>query len=263
MIKLLTSISAIALVLTTSACGTSDAPAENIAANEMNAMTADPADSFVDSELAMDKAMAAAVGTSAADNWVRKMIEHHRGALDMSRIALAGNVTGDVAKMAQVTIDKQGKEITDLEKLVATGTPDPVSAELYKPAAMTMHSAMMAAKGTDLAQTYLRKMLAHHQGAVAMSEVALANGATGAVRAQIEKTKADQQMEVAMVEAMLRGEPMMTMAPAAASAPASDKTAPKAATKVVAPAKPAPTPAKPTPAKPAADPHAGMDMNNM
>ena len=56
---------------------------------------------------------------------------------------------------------------------------------------------MMAASGANISETYLRKMQAHHQGAVAMSDVALANGATGAVRAQIEKTKASQQREIA------------------------------------------------------------------
>lgn len=260
MIKILTSMSALALVTTMSACSRSEAPAENAAMNDMNAMSPDASNPFAESEMKMDQAMATAVGSNAADNWVRKMIEHHRGAVDMSRIALAGGITGDVAKMAQLTIDNQGKEITTLEKLIATGAPDPASAGLYKPASMTMHTGMMGAKGADLAETYLRKMLAHHQGAVAMSDVALANGATGAVRAQVEKTKADQQMEVAMVEAMLRGEPMMTMAPATATPePAKVTAKPTATAKPVA----AETPPKPKSPEPAADPHAGHDMNNM
>ena len=57
----------------------------------------------------MDQAMAAAIGINAADTWVRKMIEHHRGAVDMSRIVLTQSPTADVAKMAQSTIDEQGK----------------------------------------------------------------------------------------------------------------------------------------------------------
>lgn len=116
----------------------------------------------------------------------------------------------------------------------------------------------MAAKGADISETYLRKMLAHHKGAVAMSDVALANGVTGAVRARVEKTKADQQMEVDMVEAMLRGEPMMaTPAPTSAAKTDASKVAPKPST----PAKPAPT--KPKQPDPAPDPMAGHDMNNM
>jgi len=242
--KLMTGLSALALA----ACGGADQPADNVAAN---AMTADPSNPFPQSEMAMDQAMMAAVGVNSADSWVRKMIEHHRGAVEMSRTVLTQNPTAEVAQMAQITIDKQRKEITDLEKLVATGNPNPASAELYRPAAMQMHDAMMAATGATVSETYLRKMLAHHQGAIAMSDVALGNGATGAVRAQIEKTKADQQKEVAMVEAMLRGEPMPSTAPAA-SEPAASAAPAKPAAPKPAPAKPAPKPAAPKAAEPKA-----------
>ena len=249
--KFLVCMSAIALVSTLSACGGADEPANEMVANDMTMMAADPNNPFAQSEMAMDKAMMAAVGVSAADSWVRKMIEHHRGAVDMSRIVLAQNPTADVAKMAQMTIDMQGKEITDLEKLVAIGNPDLASAELYRPAATQMHSAMMAASGASLSETYLRKMQAHHQGAVIMSDVALANGAMGAVRAQIEKSKASQQREIAQIEAMLRGNPMAAAPVASAAQPTMAPTArsakPRAAT-------PKPAEAKPAPAKPAAKP---------
>jgi len=86
----------------------------------------------------------------------------------------------------------------------------PTAANPYGPAEMDMHQKMMAASGADVSQTYMRKMLEHHKGAVAMSDVALANGVTGTLRSQIQKTRADQQKEIAMVEAMLRGEPMQS-----------------------------------------------------
>lgn len=252
--RMIIGLSAIALTTSLAACGGADEPTENVPANDMNAMMADPNNPFAQSEMAMDQALNAAVGVNAADTWVRKMIEHHKGAVDMSRVVLTQNPSADVAKMAQQTIDKQSKEIAELEKLVATGNPDPASAELYRTATTQMHNAMMSASGADISETYLRKMLAHHQGAVAMSDVALANGATGAVRAQIEKTKADQQKEIAMVEAMLRGEPMPTDAPAAAepAAKPAEPTATKPASRQTAPAKAAP--AKPQPKEPAAPP---------
>lgn len=253
-------ISALALISTLAACSKQEETSGNVVSmeNDMNTMAANSNNPFAQSEMAMDKAMMAAVGTDAGDSWVRKMIEHHRGAVEMSRIVLTQRPRADVAKMAQMTIDMQGKEIADLEKLVATGNPVPASAELFRPAAMQMHNAMMAASGANVSETYNRKMLAHHQGAVAMSDVALANGATGAVRAQIEKTKATQQREIAHVEAMLRGEPMRAAAQPAATA------ATKPTVQASAASKPAPT--KPAPAKPKSaepDPHAGHDMTNM
>lgn len=252
--RLMTGLSALALTATLAACGGTDQASNNVVANDMTATMADPNNPFAQSEMTMDQAINAAVGINVADSWVRKMIAHHQGAIDMSRIALAGTLSSDAASMARQTIDKQGKEIAALEKLIATGTPDAASGALYNPANKQMHEAMMAATGADLSETYFRKMLAHHQGAVAMSDIALANGATGAVRAQIERTRADQQHEVAMVEAMLRGEPM-AMAPAVASeasppAAAAKPAAPKAAPAQPAPAKPKAAPAEPKPPAP-------------
>lgn len=242
-------MSAWALISTLAACSKQDEASADVVSmeNDMNTMAANPNNRFTQSEMAMDKAMMAAVGVSAADSWVRKMIEHHRGAVEMSRIVSMQSPTADVVDMAQMTIEMQGEEIADLEKMAATGSPAPASAELYRSAGMQMHNAMMAASGANVSETFLRKMLAHHQGAVAVSDVALANGAAGAVHAQIVKTKATQQKEVAMVEAMLRGEPMPSIAPVAsmpaATAPAVKPTAPKKAAA-----------AKPIAAKPKSEP---------
>jgi uncharacterized protein (DUF305 family) len=241
-------MTALALVSTLSACGSREEAGNNFAAeNDMNAMMADSGP-FANTEMKMDQAMTAAVGVNAADSWVRKMIEHHKGAVEMSRILLAQNVTGHVADMAQQTIDKQSAEVAALEKLIATGNPDPASAALYQPAQMAMHNAMRAATGSDISDTWVRKMLEHHKGAIAMSDIALANGATGAVRAQIEKTKADQQKDIDHIEGMLSGHQASSEPAApAAPAPAAKEKAPAAKP---APAKPAPAPAKPKPAEP-------------
>src|SRR5688500_9659640 len=145
MTRYLSCVSALALVVAVTACRGSEEPASNVAAeNDMNAAMADSGP-FADAELKMDQAMTAAVGVDAADSWVRKMIEHHRGAIEMSRTLLGQNVTGHVADMAQQTIDKQTAEVAALEKLIATGNPDPASAALYQPEQVALHNAMMAA----------------------------------------------------------------------------------------------------------------------
>jgi uncharacterized protein (DUF305 family) len=247
-------MSALALVSALSACGSREEAENNVVAeNGTNAMMADSGP-FADAEMKMDQAMTAATGVNATDSWVRKMIEHHKGAIEMSRILLAQNVTGHVADMAQQTIDKQTAEVAALEKLIATGNPDPASAALYQPAQMEMHSSMMAAQGSDLSDSWVRKMLEHHKGAIAMSDIALANGATGAVRVQIEKTKADQQKDIEHIEGMLSGQ-QASSEPAAPAAPAPAAKEKTPAAKP-APAKPAPAPAKAKPADPAETPQA-------
>lgn len=262
----LSGLSALALLAGLTACGSPEPAAEEQAPAAEMAMDGP----FAASEMAMDTAMKAAVGVDAADSWVKKMIAHHDGAITMSRAVLALDPTADVARMAQMTIENQGAENDELRELAREGSPDPASAELYAAPMRAMHEGMMGASGGTPSETYLRKMMEHHRGAVAMSDIALANGATGAVRAQIEETRAEQQAEIAMVEAMLRGEPMpmrnAQAAPAAATpvqraaTPRAAVPAAKPATRPAAAPKPAASPTTPT-AGP--DEHAGHDMSDM
>lgn len=233
-------------------CNQSEPANESAASNGMESMANDHNNPFAQSEATMSQAMQDAVGVNVADSWVRKMIAHHQGAVDMSRVVLNMNPSAEVAGMAQQTIDMQSKEIADLQKLVATGAPDPASAALYRPAEQAMHAEMMAARGTDISETYLRKMLAHHKGAITMSDVALANGASGAVRAQIEKTRASQQKEVEMVEAMLSGSPRQTEQSSPAPAAAQSQRRPPASAERdrAAPARTPPPAVTPPPAAP-------------
>ncbi|MES2326246.1 MAG: DUF305 domain-containing protein [Pseudomonadota bacterium] len=69
-----------------------------------------------------------------------------------------------------------------------------------------MHNAVTAARSSNLSQTYLRKMLAHHEGAVAISDDARQNGVSGAGKALAEKAEQLQQSKT--VRAMLAGELM-------------------------------------------------------
>lgn len=254
-------VGALALALTLSACGKSEEATNGVAAeNGMNTTMAD-AGPFASADMQMSDAMKKAVGVDASDTWVRKMIEHHRGAVAMSDIALPLARDPNVRRMAQMTIDTQTKEIAELEQMVATGTPNATSAQLYQPAEMQMHDAMMAAKGATVDETWMRKMIEHHRGAVAMSNVVLAQDPSTPVRAMAQKTKSDQTKEIAHLEAMLSGQNPMAATPApaptaqeatpavaptpkAAAAPASKPT-PKAAPKVSPKAAPTAGPKQP------------------
>ena len=264
--KLTVGISLLSLAL--ASCGSGgDVPGQNASAT---AGAEDPmamSGPLAEVETRMNEAVMAAVGISVGDSWVRKMIAHHRGAVEMSNLVLAQNPSANVAMMAREIVSKQTAEIADLEKLVADGNPDAASAEPFRAPATAMHEAMMAATGADVSETYLRKMLEHHKGAVAMSEVALAQGVAGAIRAHAEKVRVDQQKEIAMTETMLRGEPMSTAkapAPSTAATTAPRSAAPRA---TVSP-KPSPTAAakpkaspKPRPTPTAMPP--GHDMDKM
>lgn len=73
------------------------------------------ANPYAEAEMRMHRAMMAAQGADASETWVRKMIEHHRGAIDMSRVALAQAKDKEARDKAQKTIDSQTKEIAELQ----------------------------------------------------------------------------------------------------------------------------------------------------
>jgi uncharacterized protein (DUF305 family) len=160
---------------------------------------------FAEAEGRMHRTMMAALGVDPADTWVRKMIEHHQGAVDMSREVLKLEPAPDVRRLAETTIDRQGKEIEQLRGLVREGAPDPASARLYLSADAEMMQGMMAATGTDASEAWIRKMIAHHRGALTMSDVVLQQNPPAHIRRLAEQTKVDQGREIAELEQMLQG----------------------------------------------------------
>ncbi len=77
----LVTFSTIALAASLSACGSSNEPSASPSEAETADVAADPGNPFGKIETTMAEAMKAAVGTDVGDTWVRKMIEHHEGAV--------------------------------------------------------------------------------------------------------------------------------------------------------------------------------------
>lgn len=70
---------------------------------------------YAQSEMDMQQKMMAAKQGDAAEMWTRKMIEHHRGAVAMSRVAVREAKDAETRQMAQMTITKQEKDIAELQ----------------------------------------------------------------------------------------------------------------------------------------------------
>lgn len=73
------------------------------------------ANPYAQSEMKMHQAMMKAMGADASETWVRKMIEHHRGGVEMSRIAMAQAKDKEVRDQAAKTIAEQNKDIGELQ----------------------------------------------------------------------------------------------------------------------------------------------------
>lgn len=78
------------------------------------------------------------------------------------------------------------------------------AANPYGPSEMDMHQKMMSAQGADAGETWIRKMIEHHRGAVQMSQIALRSTQNADVRREAQKTIASQNREIANLNAMLR-----------------------------------------------------------
>ena len=82
---------------------------------DMMAMMNDPNNPYGATEMDMHKKMLMAKTGLPSELWTRKMIEHHRGAIAMSRVALEKATDKQTRKMAQMTITTQTREIANMQ----------------------------------------------------------------------------------------------------------------------------------------------------
>ncbi|KHL26636.1 hypothetical protein PK98_01225 [Croceibacterium mercuriale] len=99
----------------------------------------------------------------------------------------------------------QGQQGMDHSQMNHAEMMQPTAANPYAPSEMKMHEQMMAAAGADAGETWIRKMIEHHRGAVDMSQIALTNTENVDVRREAQKTIDSQNREIATLNAMLRG----------------------------------------------------------
>lgn len=75
-----------------------------------------PANPYARSEMQMHERMMKAVGADPAETWTRKMIEHHRGGVEMSKIAVAQAKDKETRDIASRTMAMQSKDIAELQR---------------------------------------------------------------------------------------------------------------------------------------------------
>ena len=268
MTRFLMSTAAVAALALTAACSGGDAEGDNISANAQQdagaeAPPADPNNPYAQAEMQMGERMMAAVGQNAAETWVRKMIEHHRGAIEMTDILERQGGDPQVLEKARQTAEEQRRELQELEGMLQGGVSGNGPANPYAEGERRSHEQMMAAVGTNPSETWLRKMIEHHRGGIEMSEIVIVQGGNPRVAEMARRSAAAQRRDIEALERLLRGEAPAASAegsnaeqtPPAAAAPAAQ---PKAAPAPAARANPRPSPPRSEPeAEPAAEPPAG------
>ena len=161
---------------------------------------------FFHAETEMNDRMHGAVGTSAADSWVRMMVEHHKGGVAMAQILLDRQPTEPAAQAARRTIAVLTGEIDALEELLASGMPNYEEAIIYLPAIEGMHGAMMAVQSTDATESWIPKMIQYHRGAFEMTEALLKRDDVPVeIGRAARMTQRSQTTELEKLEEMLPG----------------------------------------------------------
>lgn len=185
---------------------------ESAQTSEPMAMAQTP---FSAAETKMHEAMTAATGADAGEAWARKMIPHHQGALDMSQIVLRDTQDADIRRMAQKTVEMQTSDIAELRRWLETrvgaaagaAAPGGGGEPPFAPAEAKMMDAMMAAAGANTDQMWASKMIAHHQGALEMSQVVLRESEDAGIRRMAQKTIDMQTADIGELRAWLQAHP--------------------------------------------------------
>lgn len=241
--------------------GASTADLNNLA-TAVQDQTASTFNPLMDAHMRMQSALAGAQGANASETWVRKMIEHHRGAVEISEILISQGGDPNMLERARMTAQEQRRDQQELERMLRAGISGGSGpANPFQEAEARMNERMMAASGATPSETWVRMMIEHHRGGADMANILVRQGGDPGVVAMARRTAEKQNRDLTQLERLLSGE---HQAADVSKAEAADQNAAATAPRT----RPAQTPRRPErpaprPKAEPADPHAGHDMANM
>lgn len=143
--------------------------------------------------------------------FVEMMVPHHQQAVEMSALAAKHAKDSEVAGFAQRISDTQRTEIETMQSwlrdrdlpeapLEATGGHATHMQGMLTPEQL---DELAAARGTAFDKLFVRRMIAHHEGALAMADRALSDGIDTTNRGFAADVAASQSAEVARLNQIL------------------------------------------------------------
>ena len=165
---------------------------------------------FMEANMKMHKDMTITFSGNADVDFAKGMIPHHQGAIDMSDIVLKHGKDASVRKLANDIIAAQKTEIAQMTQWLArNGSQAPFEDSVAAAKAFTQVNTKMHA---DMTMTFTGKpdvdfmkgMVPHHEGAVAMARVLLQFGKDAELRKLANDIIRTQNEEMAMMRAWLK-----------------------------------------------------------
>lgn len=140
---------------------------------------------------------------STDQDFATMMIDHHNGAVSMSKIELQSGSDSSLKTMAQNIINSQQKEITMFQDFLTKNPTTNMDMNMSTPSSKefmaTMNMTMPAVKG-NIDFDFATLMIPHHQSAVDMANVELKYGKSDDMKKMATQIITDQQKEITMFQ---------------------------------------------------------------
>jgi uncharacterized protein (DUF305 family) len=165
---------------------------------------------FSEANKKMHKDMAIAFSGNADADFAKGMILHHQGAIDMSMIVLKHGKDVMVRKLATDIIAAQKTEIAQMSAWLARNSSQSLFADsaavtkAFTEANARMHADMPMSFTGDADVDFMKGMIPHHEGAVAMAKILLQFGKDAELRKLADDVVRTQNEEITMMQAWLR-----------------------------------------------------------
>ena len=185
------------------------------------AATTSPTGSTSATATESESASASASSEVSADHndqdttFAKMMIIHHEGAIEMSQLAIERAESPEVVALAERIAEAQGPEIEEMTAWLSAwgedvspgghGGMDMGGMDMNGMSQEEMMTQLDGMSGADFDQAFLEAMIAHHEGAIGMSEQQLADGQNPDAVALAEKIIDDQQAEITEMQEILAG----------------------------------------------------------
>jgi uncharacterized protein (DUF305 family) len=164
---------------------------------------------FAEANAKMHKDMAIVFSGNADVDFAKGMIPHHQGAIDMAAIVLKHGKDAEVRKLATDIVAAQKTEITQMSAWLAmngsqASTADAAAiAKAFTDVNARMHGAMTMNFTGNADIDFMKGMIPHHEGAVAMAKVLLQFGKDAELRKLADDVVRTQNEEISMMRAWL------------------------------------------------------------